>query len=359
MDSPSDPQNPATYPAETQVQPAPFQYNPYWDMIEQRRIGRKQRMSEVRAVLKRFGAFCSLSLFAYLGAALIMFILISPEIMRQLNSGYSDYLFVITPEIVPIFRMDGAVLVLYVFLVVMAITASFSYIVLTSALPTLKETMTGATGRHSKMLTIGGLFFAAYFVTFINYLLVDAAGVSPNVPDFGSYPVWNQIYSSASAVFWEEIISRVLLIGVPLLWIDLLFRRRMLLPPRKYLLGGADRFGPAEIGLVVFSGMMFGLGHVWSWDIWKIMPTIIGGFCFGYLFIRFGLYASIMFHMCFNFLSVPTFFISEGQAFALDLFILFVWMPAGLMFIVYYLLKLKKFFFSPKKKLPAGDGVVT
>jgi len=361
MGFPSEPQKPeeiatAAEQAPQRMEMIPWHYQPPYDPVEQRRRNRREQAAGVKRLLKRFGALSSLSLFAYLALAVVLFLIMTPEIMRGLFStaGYYDYLFVITPQLVPLVRMDGAVLVGYFMLVVLAITAAYAYIVLSSALPTIREAASGTPGRHSTMLTIGGLFFVAYFITYVNYLLIDAAGISPTTPDFGSAPVWDQIYGSATATVWEEIISRVLLIGVPLLWIDLLFRRESLLPPRRYLLGGGLKFGGVEIGLVVFSALMFGSAHVWSWDVWKITPTIIGGFCFGYLYLRFGLYASIMFHVCFNFLSVPMYFLSDAQAFIVDLVMVFVWLPAGVMFIAYYLLRLRRFLSAPQKKEAAS-----
>ena len=320
----------------------PWEYQPHWDPVEQKRKSMTERVAWVKRISKRFGALCSLSLFAYLAVAVVVFLMMGPEIMRQLF-GTHDYLFVITPAIVPILRIDGAVLVGVFALEAMAITASYFYIAGSSALPTFREMMIGKPGKHSTMLTIGGLFFLSYLVIFVSYLLVDMAGVTPNVPDIGSEPIWAQMYSSASATVWEELISRVLLIGVPLLWIDLIFRRRSLLKTRKYFLGGANRFGTVEVGLVLFSAAMFAAGHVWNWDIYKVIPTTIGGLCFGYLFLKIGLHASIIFHVCFNFLSFPMLFSSPFQSALVDLMILFVWMPAGVIFFVYYLLRIKKF----------------
>lgn len=362
MGFPNDPQRPYALPLPpppTQEWGTDAQQNqPDWNPLEQRRRNRAEQAAGIKRLLKRFGAVCSLSLFAYLALAVVYFLIITPEILQNIYStaGYYDYLFVITPGIVPILRMDGIVLVVYFTLVAFAITAAYFYIVLSSSLPTLKEALTGTPGKHSKMLTISGLFFASYLIIYLNYLFVDASGISPTTPDFGSYPVWDQVYGYATASVWEELISRVLLIGVPLLWIDLLFRRKSLLPPRKYLLGGVDRFGSVEVVLVVFSAMMFGFGHIWSWDIWKVTPTIIGGFCFGYLFVRFGLYASIMFHLSFNFLTVPLFFLSDAQSLIVDLVMLFVWLPAGAMFLVYYALRLVRFLRAPKKEEAAAPG---
>jgi len=353
---PPPPEEPATgvpivVPQETVY--VPWEYQPHWDPVGQAERSRAARTAWVKRISKRFGALSSLSLFVYLAIAVVVLLLMGPEILRHLYGTY-DYLFVITPEIVPILRIDGAVLVGIFALEMVALTASFFYIFGRSVLPTVREMITGAPGKHSAMLTIGGLFFLSYLVIFVSYLLVELGGITPNTPDFGSEPIWAQMYSSAEATVWEELIARVLLIGVPLLWIDLLFRRKALLPPRKYLLGGADRFGKVEVGLVIFSAAMFATGHIWNWDVFKVIPTVVGGLCFGYLFVKIGLHASIVFHVCFNFLSFPTMFASASQTFAVDLMMMFVWLPAGVVFLVYYFLRAVKFLRgASKKKLDA------
>jgi hypothetical protein len=350
-------EKPATYqvvvPQETVS--VPWDYQPHWDPIEQEMKSRAERTAWVKRVGKRFGALSSLSLFAYLTIAVVIFLLMGPEILRQLYGTY-DYLFVITPEIVPILRIDGALLVGVFALEAVAITASFFYITGRSVLPTLREAIDGKPGKHSTMLTIGGLFFLSYLAIFVSYLIVGAAGVTPNTPDFGSDPIWAQIYSASSATVWEELIARVLLLGVPLLWIDLIFRRKALLPPRKYLLGGINRFGTVEVGLVIFSAAMFATGHVWNWDIYKVIPTAIGGLCFGYLFVKIGLHASIIFHVCFNFLSFPTLFTSASQTGLIDIMMLFVWLPAGVVFFVYYFIRMIKFLRGDREKNGAAES---
>jgi len=345
MEVPQGPQQPAEIvPAVVpqQVVGVPWEYQPPWNPVEQRKRGRAERYAWVKRNGKRLGALCSLSLFVYLAFAVAIFLIMGPEIMRQLYSAH-DYLFIITPQIVPILEIEGAALVGYFIIVALAVTVSYLYISGSSARTILREMVTGKPGKHSAILMIGGLFFASYFITVFSYLLIELGGATPNVPDFGSEPIWAQIYSSASATVWEELVSRVLLIGVPLFWIDLLARRKSLLPTRKYFLGGMDRFGYVEVALILFSAAMFGMGHVWNWDIWKVIPTAIGGLCFGYLFVKIGLHASIIFHVCFNFLAFPTMFAPFGLTLFIDIMVLFVWLPVGIVFIIYYLLRAIKF----------------
>jgi len=91
-------------------------------------------------------------------------------------------------------------------------------------------------------------------------------------------------YALANASVWEEIVSRVLLLGIPLLAIDYLFR---------------------ECGLALFSAIMFGLAHVGGWDFYKLIPSTVAGLFLAYMFMKHGLYASIMLHFAVDFYDMP------------------------------------------------------
>lgn len=318
-------------------------YQPEWNEEEYVRRGREEQFASIKRFLKSVGALACLTVFANLIVAVIIFVLLGPEIMQHLYLS-GTYLFVITPAIVPIVAIEGVALVAYFAFIIFAIILSFTYLFGSSIVQTLKETLSGKPGRHSWILIVGGLSLASLFVTEASYFFVSASGISPNVPSFGSEPIWSQVYGYAEASVWEELVSRLLLIGVPLLWIDLIFRRKKLLAPKKYFLGGMQRYGPVEIALVIFSGLMFGFAHVYNWDIFKVIPTVVGGFCFGYIFLAVGLHGSIVFHMSFNLLAVPTLFLTSGYTMALDLAIVFFWLPVGFMFGIYWLLRLGKFF---------------
>jgi membrane protease YdiL (CAAX protease family) len=66
-------------------------------------------------------------------------------------------------------------------------------------------------------------------------------------------------------------------------------------------------FGMSKIAiiLIIISGIIFGLAHYPGWDdqVWKVASAAIGGIFFGYLFVRFGLYAAIFMHFITDYLS--------------------------------------------------------
>lgn len=331
----------------------PWHYQPPWDPYAYRRKQWEQWQETIRSWGKRLGALFSVSLFTYLSLAILILLMMTPEISENLFES-SDTLFIITPSVTPILEISGATLVLYYLFLAGTIVISYLFLVGKSFLKIIAEIRYAKPGKHSPILTVGGLFFAVLTIEYLYYFIIEASGVSPNVPSIGEYPYWWQIYIYAQASVWEEIISRVLLIGVPLLWMDLLLRRDKLQRPRNYFLGGTFNFGPIEIGLIVFSAVMFGLAHAGGWDLWKVPPTLVAGLALGYLFMRIGLYAAVVFHFAFDFLTIPIANAGLASQAFLGLMIL-GWLSIGVMFIVYYIMQLKQFLL-PKRRYQETAG---
>jgi len=328
------------------VDVTPWQYQQQWDPVREREEQREKWAANLKRRTKQFGAFCSLTLFFYLAIALFAMILVTPETMQRLNaadpSSGLGVLFVITPSIVPVLNISGLALVGFFILLVLAIIVSYLYAMGESLFASINELILGRAKRHSTILTIGGLFFAMLAINIIYYSLIRTSGISPTVPDYQSEPLWESVFGFAKASVWEEIIVRVLFIGVPLLWIDLIFRRSQLLPPVRYFTGGGMKFGSVECTLIAFSAIMFGFGHVQSWDFWKVIPSALTGLCFGYLYVRIGLYAAILFHFAFNFLNIPVRYFGDAGTVTLGL-LSWLWLAAGLIFIIYYTMQLARF----------------
>jgi hypothetical protein len=67
--------------------------------------------------------------------------------------------------------------------------------------------------------------------------------------------------------------------------------------------------------LVAFSGILFGLAHYLSgagWDIGKVSEAALDGVILGYLYVRYGLHASIIFHWAVDFASNAFAFYGQG-----------------------------------------------
>jgi len=141
---------------------------------------------------------------------------------------------------------------------------------------------------------IGALFFSIS-VTYLFGILEQPTPVPAILS--GDVPVWIRMINLAEASVWEEFAGRVLLIGVPLMFIH--FGKQG--GSWRYLLGGHGRFGKAEVILVLFSSLLFGFAHL-GWGPWKVVPTFVTGLLFGYLYVKVGLHATVVMHFLFDYI---------------------------------------------------------
>lgn len=327
-------------------------YQPPWDIEKWRRDQKARKNRELRANLKRFGALCVFTLFAYLGIALALMLALTPEVLVNLSER-TDYLYLATPKLTNIGSLSGYYLSGFFVAIAAVIIVSFIALIGRDKLALFREMLGTGGGEHSAMLVIGGIFMAMLFMNFIYYSVIELGGAEPEIPDLED-ELWIQAYVLAKASVWEEFVTRILLIGVPLIFIDLFFRRDKTLPIARYIIGGGIKIGYLECGLVIFSSEIFALAHIEGWDFWKIVPVAITGLGFGYLFLRFGLYAAVVLHFSFDFLSLPIEYVGGYPPVLIWVGILtLIWLVCGSMFFIYYLLKLTDFVRRELLKMPA------
>lgn len=129
-------------------------------------------------------------------------------------------------------------------------------------------------------------------INLIISLISSAVGYPIITPS--SLPINNSpdaLFIYADATVWEEIISRMFLIGIPMFLLGLLRRNVSI----SYLFGGF-KFDIISFFLLIISSILFGFAHIEGWGMSKIIPAIVGGLMMGYLYIRFGIHVSIIFH---------------------------------------------------------------
>jgi hypothetical protein len=321
----------------------------------------------LRDVVRGVGAYSVLALAVLMAVNVAIVIwgitLVYPHMDRHI------YLFIITPFITNFAELGGWAFMFYYVFLASAITASFLWLMRRSVHP-LKAELGGkvpAKG-HSPLYIVGTIFLAVLSFNIIFYFLVEALGIVPSTPSFETRELWQLIYGYAAASVWEEVVSRILLIGMPLLLIDGLIhmsrpevKMRTLSPrspasrwpwrrmPRvgdgmnivaRYILGGGFDIGRKEALLLVFSSIMFGAAHLFSWDAYKIFPAAVAGLAFGYLFLKLGVYASIALHFAFDFLSVPLSVWPDSTGVTLLIgIIVLMWVAAGIPYAMLYFSK--------------------
>ncbi len=253
-------------------------------------------------------------------------------------------LFIVLPVFINLFTISGSALFAYYLFIVAAIVASVIWIFLTSAKGFLLELKGKAKPReHSAFFDTAALLFATLFFSFVVSFLVAIFGGSLGEPSTGT--IADILFALANASVWEELAVRVLLIGVPLLVIDLV--RRSHKKWHKYLLGSGIQFGIAEVVLLVVSSMIFGIAHyVGGWGLWKITPAAVAGLAFGYLFLRHGLAAAVMMHFGTDYFSMPSqvFSTDTGALTMITIVLELFWVAVGAVFFAYFITRMAEFF---------------
>lgn len=250
------------------------------------------------------------ALFVLLVVNVIILLWSPTEVLPQTTDPQNgNALFLIVPWYNPLlilFEVSGWSFALYHILLVWAITASFVWMAVRSYDKFKKEiTLARPSGGHSPLWIMGTIFFAVLSFNTIYALLLIWMGVEVSSPSFDTKELWQLLNGFASASVWEELIARVLYIGLPLLLIEVVTGKRNGRPLWRYFTGGGFEIGGKEMALIWASAGIFGLGHLVYWDSWKIVPTWMAGIAFGYLFLRLGLYSCIMLHFTVDYLTIP------------------------------------------------------
>ena len=147
---------------------------------------------------------------------------------------------------------------------------------------------------------IGVWVACALGLSYVYILTVVALGLNIDSSSFDKYTHEQMAAMLLLAGPEEEFIYRLLPIGGLMMIIALATRRRN---PLGYLLGG---FGTSRIAWVLIFGsaIIFGLAHLNGWNAVKVPQAALGGAIFGYVYVKYGLYASIVAHSTIDCLTI-------------------------------------------------------
>lgn len=211
--------------------------------------------------------------------------------------------YLILPTLMVVAQTTGPVLQAYWIIVIAVITLSFA-VIFWQAYGALKgkgreEAERAAEG--TSLYWVCGLLGVTYIVMIIIMVIQMVFGYVLDVPsDLPSGDTPDALFSYADAAVWEEVISRLVLIGIPMAVLAAAKGRRDF--PRM-LLGGFG-FSKAAVVLLIISAFLFGYAHSGGWGLEKVLSASVGGFAMGYLYIRFGIHASIAFHFITDYMAV-------------------------------------------------------
>lgn len=201
--------------------------------------------------------------------------------------------FVIIPLPVLITYVPGTFTVVWLAFVIIALVAFFGFMLYKG---TLKF-------ENSSLYRISEFFALNYFLSVVYFYVISYAGYPVITPITNSIPFFENLFSLTNAGLYEELISRVTYIGIPLFLYYSYSMNGMRssskpnkLPWYRIVWGGGYRFGKPEIIVLIISSLIFGFAHASSWNMSKVPQAALGGFLLGALYLRFGIYADVLFH---------------------------------------------------------------
>jgi len=137
------------------------------------------------------------------------------------------------------------------------------------------------------------MFSLILFISMLYSLVCIVLNCLPDTSWMDSYSNEMMILMLSEAGAYEELIYRVVVIGLPMAVIGIAYHKDIKCV--KYIFGG---FGMNRIALMllIIQAALFGYAHLTGWGWSKVPVAMFTGVILGYIFIRWGLYASIMAH---------------------------------------------------------------
>lgn len=210
-------------------------------------------------------------------------------------ADYTNGIVIVFPELITVCTISGPLLQAYWVFIVAALTLSFAFLAwdLYRSINSRRDVYVSEAVEHSTLYWVCIAFGVMYILSVLITVLIMVSGGMIEMPD--NLPTTNSpnaIFLYAEAAVWEEIVSRVMLIGLPMTVLAALMRKKDCL---RYLLGGFG-FSKASVILLVFASVFFGLAHMSGWGLEKVLPAAVSGLVLGVLYIKFGVHAAMAVH---------------------------------------------------------------
>lgn len=259
-----------------------------------------------------------------------------PQVLPNIKD-FTCSLILVIPQVYTFFEFSGTGAQVYYLLLIAAITVCMFWYIYKAIEPAkrfAKDTNDTEPIKNTAFFEVAVLFCALYFVEIVFSFILQIFG--QNVGDLPERETWIWLFDLLEAPVWEELITRVLYLGVPVMILALV-RKKTDRPAWKYLFGG---FGIDRTALVFtfFSAFMFGAGHLTNWTVWKFFPTFLFGLIAGYLFCKYGVYATIVMHFLTDYIQAEQWLTGSSSS-VITILILFLFMFACAPYVVVYLKK--------------------
>ncbi len=182
---------------------------------------------------------------------------------------------------------------------------------------------------------------ASLVLSVILLLMAAAGGNGASTSWMSEYTEMQMFFMLTRAGLHEEIIVRVIWIGLPMAIIAYLVHKDK--RSWQHLFGG---FGMSKAALVfiVFSSVLFGLAHLEGWGWGKVPSATVGGIIFAYLYVEYGLYASVLAHTANDTITTLTYTFGEGMSSLVSILLMII----GVVILIYWAIKLSETKFDVK-----------
>ena len=298
-----------------------------------RKFDRVDRIDDTPDTLSKITKVITIFCTVVLIIELLCLVVYSVDIFNYVKD-YSVAFLVIVPEPTALFWLSAKYVPAYWLCVVAILVASGAYAIhkFWIALKENSQSKIENTGLFWNSIFLSFTLFFNFVCVFIVLMLgQDVTTPLDNVDKF------ELMFLVADAAFWEEIVVRVLYIGVPMALISLALSGKV--SSLKCIFGGFEMSTIAMV-LIMISSAIFGIAHYSGWEqYWKVIATGAMGLCLGYVFVRFGLYASILLHFMTNYLTSFSWFGADWAALIVELALI----GAGIAATIFILRKLTNF----------------
>ena len=272
-----------------------------------------------------------------------------PQVWPNLPD-YNSSLIIVVPMVVKLVSFNGIPAQIYYILLLLAVAICLGYYFYKAYRPIVGlKNGDNKTIRNTAFFEVPVLFCTLLFWELALAVILTAMGIEmKGLPDRDT---WIWMYDLLEAPVWEEIITRILYLGLPMAMIAAIWKKEGK-SSLKYLFGGFG-FNKAAIVLIFFSSFMFAAGHLTNWGAWKFFPTFVFGLIAGYLFCRYGVYACVVIHFLTDYMSAETWVTGADVSFGYLILLLMALacVPYTYIYLKRGVLSIKEIFFSQSKDL--------